>query len=124
LLRGRAAPSALVACYEWDHYLDVVSIRNFDRITTARLPRRGTVNPFAPDVVVWAYEGPPEHALRGLLNLVHPAHPDAPTTEYPAPPSLHIPRARQRPMTIRLPPPDRTAARTTRLASAIPAALP
>lgn len=40
---------------------------------------------FAPEVVVWAYEGPPQQALRALLTLVHPTHPDAPVAEYPAP---------------------------------------
>ncbi len=112
----RAAPTALVASYEWEHYLDLVTIRDFDRITTARVPKQRTVDIFTPEVVVWAYEGPPQHALRTLLNLAHPAHPDAPTAEYPAPPSLHIPRAQQHPMTIRPPSPGRAGVRATRLA--------
>ncbi|MGH3530222.1 MAG: hypothetical protein ACRDQ6_23440, partial [Pseudonocardiaceae bacterium] len=66
-----------------------------------------------------AYEGPPQQALRALLELVHPAHPDAPITDYPAPAGLHIPRARQRPMTIRPPAPGRTRMRTQRLATAM-----
>jgi hypothetical protein len=53
------------------------------------------------------------------LTLVHPAHPDAPIAEYPAPASLHIPRAQQRPMAIQLPTPGRTGARAARLATAI-----
>jgi hypothetical protein len=46
-------------------------------ITTARvpIPHRGQVDVFAPEVVVWAYEGPPQLALRAMLELVHPAHP-------------------------------------------------
>ncbi|MGH3799044.1 MAG: hypothetical protein ACRDTD_02735 [Pseudonocardiaceae bacterium] len=111
----RAAPSALVTVYKWDHCIDLLTIRDFDRVTVARVPIRGTVDVFAPEVVVWAYEGPPQQALRALLDLVHPAHPDAPTAEYPAPPSLHIPRAQQRPMTIRLPSSGRAGARATRL---------
>jgi len=113
----RAAPHALVASYEWEHCVDLVSIRDFDRVTTARVPKQGTVDIFAPEVVVWAYEGPPQHALRALLNLVHPAHPDAPIAEFPAPPRLHIPRVQQRPMTIRLPSPGRARVRAARLAS-------
>ncbi|MGH3906910.1 MAG: hypothetical protein ACRDTE_22420 [Pseudonocardiaceae bacterium] len=70
---------------------------------------------FAPDVVVWAYEGPAERTLRALLNLVHPHHPDAPQVEYPAPRSLHVPRHEQRPMTIRLPSAGRAGARAARL---------
>lgn len=114
------APNALVACYVWDHYacVDLLTIRDFDRVTTARVPTRDTVDIFAPEVVVWAYEGPPQQALRALLELAHPAHPDAPTTTYPAPASLHIPRAQQRPMTIRPPSPGRARARAQRLATA------
>ncbi|MDQ2879893.1 MAG: hypothetical protein M3Y48_01190 [Actinomycetota bacterium] len=117
------APNALVACYEWDHHacVDLLTIRDFDRVTTARVPKRGAVDIFAPEVVVWAYEGPPQQALRALLDLVHPAHPDAPTATYPAPASLHIPRARQRPMTIRPPSPGRARVRAQRLATAMTA---
>lgn len=115
----RAAPSALVASYQWDHCIDVLTMRNFDKIIAARVPKGIEVDLFAPEVVVWAYEGPPQRVLRALLNLVHPAHPDAPIREYPAPPMLCIPRAEQRPMTIRLPPPNRAGARATRLAAAM-----
>ncbi|MGH3874771.1 MAG: hypothetical protein ACRDSR_25255 [Pseudonocardiaceae bacterium] len=73
----------------------------------------------APGVVVWAYQGPPQHAMRALLDLVHPAHPDAPTLSYPAPPGLQVPRAQRRPMTIRLPTPACTRVRAQRLATAI-----
>ncbi len=112
-----AAPNALVASYQWDHCMDLLTIRDFDRVAVARVPTRGRVDVFAPEVVVWVYEGPPQQALRALLDLVHPAHPDAPTTEFPAPPSLHIPRAQQRPMTIRLPSSGRAGAREIRIAS-------
>ncbi len=111
----KTAPNALVACFEWDGYVDLVTIRDFDRVITARVPKRGTVDIFDPEVVVWAYEGPPQQALRALLDLVHPSHPDAPIADYPAPARLHVPRTRQRPMTIRLPEPGRTRARAERL---------
>lgn len=55
------------------------------------MPKRGSVDIFALEVVVWAYEGPSHHALRALLELVHPAHPDAPTTDYPTPASCTFP---------------------------------
>ncbi|MGH3935591.1 MAG: hypothetical protein ACRDS1_11560 [Pseudonocardiaceae bacterium] len=121
----KAAPTALVACYRWEHCLDLLTICDFDRITTARVPTQGrAVDIFAPEVVVWAYEGPPQHALRALLGLVHPAHPDAPTTEHPAPVSLRVSRAQQRPMTIRPPSPGRARVRAARLATAMRAAAP
>jgi hypothetical protein len=116
----KAAPHALVAAYEWEHWVDLLTIGDFNRVTTARLPIRGTVDIFAPKVVVWAYEGSPQRALRAVLELVHPAHPDAPTSEYPAPAGLHVPRAQQRPMTIRLPSPRLARARANRLATALP----
>jgi hypothetical protein len=95
------APYALLACYPWAHYVDLLTIQDFDRMITARVPKRDPLDIFAPTVVVWSYEGPPQPALRALLALVHPAHPDAPHSEYPAPAGLLIPRARQRPMAIR-----------------------
>jgi hypothetical protein len=113
----KAAPNALVAAYAWQHCVDLLTIRDFDRVTTARVSTHGPVDIFAPQVVVWAYEGPPQQALRALLDLVHPAHPDAPTTDYPAPASLHVARAQQRPMTIQLPSPSRARARAVRLAT-------
>ncbi|MGH4009895.1 MAG: hypothetical protein ACRDTH_17380 [Pseudonocardiaceae bacterium] len=115
----KAAPHALVASYEWEHYTDLLTIRDFDRVTTARVPTRGGVDIFGPEVVVWAYQGPPQQALRALLDLVHPAHPDAPTADYPAPASLHVPRAQQRPMTIRLPSPGHAETRAARLTTAM-----
>jgi hypothetical protein len=50
---GRVEPTALVAFYEWKHYIDLVTIRGFDRITTARLPKHGKVDVFEREVVVW-----------------------------------------------------------------------
>jgi hypothetical protein len=119
----RAAPCALVAAYQWENYVDLVSIRCFDRVITARVPSppHGRVDVFAPEVVVWAHEGPPQWALRALLDLIHPQHPRAPTSAHPAPPSLYIPRAEQRPMTIQLPPPGRAGMRAARLTAAMTA---
>ncbi|MGH4011764.1 MAG: hypothetical protein ACRDTH_26990 [Pseudonocardiaceae bacterium] len=99
--------------------MDLLTIWDFERITTARVPTLDAVDIFAPEVVVWAYEGPPQQALRALLKLVHPAHPDAPTVAYPAPKSLRVPRSQQRPMTIRPPAPGCARVRAARLATAL-----
>jgi hypothetical protein len=115
----KLAPNALVAAYEWAQYVDLLTIRDFSRVTTARVPKRGAVNIFAPEAVVWAYEGAPQQALRALLDLVHPAHPDAPIAEFPAPAGLHVPRSQQRPMTIRPPSLGHARVRADRLATAI-----
>ena len=114
----KMAPNALVAAYEWEQYVDLLTIQDFDGVTTARVPKRGAVDIFAPKVVVWAYQGPPQQALPALLGLVHPAHPEAPISEYPAPAGLHIPRSQQRPMTIRPPFPSHARVRADRLAPA------
>jgi hypothetical protein len=113
----KSAPNALVTAYEWEQYVDLLTIRDFNRVTTARVPKRAAVDIFAPKVVVWAYEGPAQQALRALLDLVHPEHPDAPIAEYPAPASLHVPRTQQRPMTIRPPSPSQAVVRADRLAT-------
>jgi hypothetical protein len=112
----RAAPTALAASYEWEDCVDHLTIRRWDQVIAARVPKLGRVDVFAPEVVVWAYEGPAECTLRALLALVHPRHPDAPTGVHPAPRSLQVPRHEQRPMTIRLPSADRAGVRAARLA--------
>lgn len=113
---GKSFPTALAASYEWEHYLDIVTIKDFDRVTAARAPISGKFDMFALTEVVWAYQGPAQWALKALVSLVHPRHPDAPTTTYPAPPALHIPRHEQRPLTIRLPSSSRAGVRAARLA--------
>jgi hypothetical protein len=60
----KLAPTALVAAYEWEQYVDLLTIRNFDRVTTARVPKRDAVDIFAPEVAVWAYEAASQQALR------------------------------------------------------------
>lgn len=118
---GRTEPSVLAASYEWEHYVDTVVIRGMDRVTAARVPNGEGADVFAPEAVVWAYQGDAEWALRALLDLVHPLHPDAPIVVHPAPRSLHIPRGEQRPLTIRLPSSGRAGVRAARLAAAMTA---
>jgi len=117
----KEAPHALVASYAWAGWVDLVTVRDFRRACSARVPvpEWGTVDVFAPELVVWAYEGPAEGALRALLGLVHPEHPDAPRLAYPAPASLHVPRAEQRPASIRPPSPGRAGRRARRLRAAL-----
>ncbi|MGH3905671.1 MAG: hypothetical protein ACRDTE_16030 [Pseudonocardiaceae bacterium] len=122
---AKADPAALVASYEWPHHVDLVTIRDLTRrVAAARVPKPGAgrVDVFAPGQVVWSYEGPAEPTLRAVLNLVHPAHPDAPTHSYPAPCALSVPRREQRPLSIRLPSPARAHARATRLLAGLRAA--
>ncbi len=107
----------LLACYEWPGYVDLVTIRTYERITAARVPK--PVDVFAPRLAVWAYQGPAESTLRALLRLMHPAHPGAPTQTFPAPPALYVARTEQRPLAIRLPTPGQRATRAARLTTAM-----
>jgi hypothetical protein len=77
----RAAPRALVASYLWEDHVDLLTIRRLDRIITARIPApaQDRFDVFAPEAVVWAYEGPPQPALRALLNLPPPTTPSPPS---------------------------------------------
>jgi len=111
---GPDLPQALVAAYYWPQCVDLVVIRDFERITTARIPGR-EVDVFAPEVAVWAYEGAPEPALAAVMELPHPEHPNAPRVQFPAPRSLHVPREQQRPMVVRMPTPGRSGVRAARL---------
>ena len=36
----KTAPNALVAVYEWSQYVDLLTIRDFARVTTARVPKQ------------------------------------------------------------------------------------
>lgn len=119
-------PVALVASYDWDEHVDLVTIRDFDQqVTAGRVVKQGgPVDVFAPETVVWTCEGQAESVLQSLLELVHPEHPAAPTVVSPAPISLYVARREQRPMAIRLPTPGRAGTRAARLGARLPPARP
>ncbi|MGH3906848.1 MAG: hypothetical protein ACRDTE_22100 [Pseudonocardiaceae bacterium] len=82
----RTEPHALVACYEWPECIDLITIRDFARVTAARVPKQGTVDVFAPDTVVWAYEGPPQWTRRcSTWFTQHTPTPRPPPTRRHAP---------------------------------------
>jgi hypothetical protein len=114
---GVAEPSAIVCTYDWDDYVDMVTLKGFQHVTAARVPKREKIDLFAPEQVVWVYQGRADRALLALLNLVHPDHPDAPRTAVPAPHSLHVPPVEQRPVTVRPPSWRKAGVRAARLAS-------
>lgn len=110
---GSEAPTLMVGTYDWGAYIDLVVIRAIDDVVTARIPTAQVEDVFAPKVMVWLYQGDAEPALKALLDLPHPEHPDAPTTPVPAPAALRVPAARQAPVTLR--PPSALAARTRQM---------
>jgi hypothetical protein len=117
---GRTQPTVIVGAYEWEDYIDIVNIRGENRVTAARVPRRGKVDLFNPEAIVWLYQGNIDPTIRAMMKLVHPDHPDAPVAAHPPPDDLHVPRAEQRPLTIRPADLSRAAVRAVRLAALIP----
>ncbi|GAA5110328.1 hypothetical protein GCM10025762_18060 [Haloechinothrix salitolerans] len=110
---GTHQPTLIVGTYDWGPFVDLVVIRDIDEVISARVPTTDVTDIFTPEVVVWLYASNAQQALRALLELPHPWHPDAPTTPAPAPASLHAPAARQSPVTVR--PPSAWAARARQL---------
>jgi hypothetical protein len=97
----RHAPHVLVAAYDWDNHIDVINIRGINHATAARLPKYGGLDIFAPSCTLWHYLGALQPTVAALLRLPPPGHPDAPTTNYPAPLTLFVASHEQRPMTVR-----------------------
>jgi hypothetical protein len=120
LCGGRTQPTVIVGVYEWEDYVDIVNIRGENRVTAARVPRSENLDIFAPETIVWLYQGNVDLTLKAMLTLVHPDHPDAPHTTHAPPNDLHVPRVEQRPLTIRRADPHQAAARAVRLAAFIP----
>ena len=116
---GLREPTLIVGTYDWGSWVDLVVIRAVDDVISARIPVTAGTEVFAPDTIVWAYVGDAEHALRALLELPHPDHPRAPTASVPAPRSLHVPAAREAPVTVRPPTPLAARARQIRLGAAL-----
>jgi hypothetical protein len=123
-------PYAVIAVYEWRDHVDVVTMYRQGYAAAARIHTPGGVrvpdgqpNPIAlnpPGTVKWAFVGPMDSTIWAMLDLPHPERPDAPAGEIPTPSVLRVPAENQRPMTIRVPDPDKVGARERRLAESGP----
>jgi hypothetical protein len=98
---GIRNPHAIVATFAWQGYTDIVNIRGMDRVAAARVPHYAGMDIFAPSRIVWHYLGSVEWAVRAMLRLVPPDHPEAPTEEYPAPLWLFVPAEELRSLAVR-----------------------
>lgn len=98
---GPHPPTLIVGTYDWGPFIDLVVLRDLDDVISARVPTADVTDIFTPEVIVWLYAADAQRALQALLDLPHPEHPQAPTTPAPAPTALHVPSARQSPVTIR-----------------------
>jgi hypothetical protein len=98
---GLREPNAIIAAYAWEKYTDIVNIRGIDRVTAARVANYPGMDIFAPARAVWHYLGSVEWAIRAMLALVPPDHPEAPTAEYQAPLWLFVAAEEYRALTVR-----------------------
>lgn len=110
-------PTAVIAFYEWDYHVDVITVPQKGPAAAARLAKPAEVlDP--PPTAVWTWVGNPEPAIWALLRLAYPDHPDAPAEVVPTPAALRVPQELQRPMSIRLPPAGKAGVRANRLRQA------
>lgn len=100
---GSQRPTLIVGTYDWGAFVDLVVIRGVDDVISARIPTAEVTDIFMPEVIVWLYASDAGRALRALLDLPPPEHPLAPATSASAPIAVHVPTARQAPVTIRPP---------------------
>ncbi len=100
---GPQRPTLIVGTYDWNAFTDLVVLRGIDDVISARIPTAEVTNIFMPEVIVWLYASDAQQALQALLDLPPPKHPLAPTTRSSAPLAVHVPAARQAPVTIRPP---------------------
>jgi hypothetical protein len=126
-------PWALICVYEWPEHLDVITMHRTGQAAAARLANPGGVrlsatepHPLAlnpPPRAEWGWQGDLQGAVWALLDLPHPESPRAPVADTATPPALWVPAERQRPMSIRVPQPDRVGARAVRLSQQPPTIL-
>ncbi|MGQ0840257.1 hypothetical protein [Actinokineospora sp.] len=115
LCGGAERPEAIVATYAWESHVDYVVIKDAHDVTAARSRQHRDWDVFAAATVVWSYQGHARWALRAILDLPPPEHPDAPDDEYRAPESLRVDPAHLRKVSVRSPRPGLVARRAMRL---------
>ncbi|GLZ36385.1 hypothetical protein [Actinokineospora sp. NBRC 105648] len=119
LCGGADRPEAIVATYAWEDHVDYVVIKDAHDVTAARSRQSRDWDVFAPASVVWSYQGHARWALRAILDLLPPEHPDAPAEDYPAPTALRVDPAHLANVSVRSPRPGLVARRAMRLRLAV-----
>ncbi|WP_156893669.1 hypothetical protein [Actinokineospora enzanensis] len=115
LCGGADQPEAIVATYAWEHHVDFVVIKDAHDVTAARARQTPDWDVFTAETVVWSYHGHARWALRAILDLLPPDHPDAPDEEYPAPTGIRLDADQLGGMSVRAPRPGLVARRAMRL---------
>ncbi|GGS26372.1 MULTISPECIES: hypothetical protein [Actinokineospora] len=115
LCGGQREPEAIVATYTWPDHVDFVVIKDRHDVAAARARCTPDWDVFAPERVIWSYHGHARWALRAILDLHHPEHPDAPDDDHAAPAALRVPGEFLRSVSVRTPRPGLVARRAMRL---------
>ncbi|SER46576.1 hypothetical protein [Actinokineospora terrae] len=115
LCGGADRPEAIVATYAWETHVDYVVIKDAHDVTAARSRLVRDWDVFTTESVVWSYQGHARWALRAILDLLPPEHPNAPHEDYPAPASLRVDPAFLSSVSVRSPRLGLVARRAMRL---------
>ncbi|MBM7769910.1 hypothetical protein JOD54_000114 [Actinokineospora baliensis] len=115
LCGGADRPEAIVATYAWETHVDYVVIKDAHDVTAARSRLVPDWDVFTAESVVWSYQGHARWALRAVLDLLPPEHPNAPHEDYPAPAGLRVEPEFLGAVSIRTPRPGLVARRAMRL---------
>jgi hypothetical protein len=115
LCGGKDSPEAIVATYAWEDHVDYVVIKDAHDVTAARSRQGRDWDVFAAETVVWSYHGHARWALRAVLDLLPPDHPEAPDEEYAAPDCMRVDEAHLRHVSVRPPMPGLVDRRAMRL---------
>ncbi|WP_026426017.1 hypothetical protein [Actinokineospora inagensis] len=115
LCGGNDRPEAIVATYAWAGFVDYVVIKDAHDVTAARSRQGRDWDVFTAETVVWSYQGHARWALRAILDLLPPEHPNAPHEDYPAPASLRVGQEHLGSVSVRTPRPGLVARRAMRL---------
>ncbi|WP_253885590.1 hypothetical protein [Actinokineospora diospyrosa] len=115
LCGGSDQPEAIVATYAWETHVDYVVIKDAHDVTAARSRLVRDWDVFTAESVVWSYQGHARWALRAILDLLPPEHPNAPGEDYPAPAGLRVEPGFLTSVSVRTPRPGLVARRAMRL---------
>lgn len=105
---GSQTPHLIAFTFRWRESgcADVLLLRGEHDAAAYRTPDDdGHADILRPDLVCWSYEASAEAtaiwAMRAVLTIPPPTHPDAPCTLYSAPASCRVPGTEERPLVIR-----------------------
>lgn len=94
-------PDLVAAVFQWPTSADVLLLRGEDDASAYRVPTFPDTDVFAPMLVSWQYHAAAVWALRAVLTIEPPGHPQAPSGVLRPEPLCSVPMEIRRPVTIR-----------------------